>query len=185
MSNLKPARRGARQQDNSDLQASLKRHGQLQPIVATPDGEVIVGERRRQTLTALGIEPDVRIVELDEVEALKMRLSEEFSKKDMDVMERAKALLELRELLLTARGQTTITNGDLADAVGASSGAVRHLLDLARLPEGVQALVGGDGGQIGRKAAQALARSSSLAPQEKVAIAKKFADGSIPKTLSG
>jgi len=76
-----------------DLTESLRKYGQLQPIVIRKTGEVIIGERRRRALGRDG-EAKVIVMDLDPTDALQLRLSEEFSKTDMTAVERAEALAE-------------------------------------------------------------------------------------------
>lgn len=177
-SNLKPPAYGKRMASPKleDLRESLQKYGELQPIVIRPNGEVIIGERRRQ---ALRPEEEAAVVvrDVDEVAALEMRLSDEFAKAEMTSVERGEALLELRRLL-KERG-VKVSHSTLAERIGTTVPTIEAYVELvANLPDPVKEMV--HQGEVGRTAAEALARATKLEPDEKVTLAKKFAAGDAP-----
>lgn len=175
-SELKPPRHAKRDSGPAvaDLRSSLRTFGQLQPIVVRPDGEVIAGERRRQAF-APNQEVEVRVIDADEIEALEMRLSDEFAKTEMSSVERAEALAVLKQLL-ESRGEK-ITYARLGELTGTTESTIRHHIRLGSLPAPVKRMV--VRGEVGSRAASALA-GSKLKPREKMILARKFASGAAP-----
>src|SRR5947208_5646234 len=133
-----------------DLTESLRKYGQLQPIVIRKTGEVIIGERRRRALGRNG-EAKVIVMDLDPTDALQLRLSEEFSKIDMTAVERAEALAELYRSLQKEDGDS-ITYATLAERIGTTEGTVKGYIKLASLPAPVKNMV--QRGEVGRVEAE-------------------------------
>lgn len=159
---------------SDDLRESLRKYGQLQPIIVRrKTGEVIIGDRRRRSLG--DAEAKVVVMDLDETEALQMRLSEEFSKKDMTMVERGEGLSELQRLL--EKNGDKITYATLAKGVGTTEGTVQAYIQLAKLPGPVKTMA--QSGKVGYREAEALARGD-LRGSEKTVLARKFATGKAP-----
>ncbi len=176
---LKPPAHGARKSDGASLEAlrvSLRKHKQLQPIVVRRNGEVIVGERRRQALgdeEALVVELDV-----DDVEALEIRLSEELAKTDMTAVERGEAFREYI-LLVEEQESKRPTRREVARRVGCTADQVTFYLSLTRLPEPVKEMA--KEGRITTTVAEALTRTTqTLKPAEQLQLANKFAEEKAP-----
>ena len=160
-----------------ELVESIKRHGILQPPIVTPSGEVVIGEARRQAAAKAGVKIEPIVRDLDEVEALTIRLSDEMAKSNVSFMARAHGLAELRELLRARSGNGKVTHAVLARHVGTTEGAVEKLMAMLNLPDEVQQMAAN--GAIGRKEAEALA-SAQLNDNEKGALADRFAAGDVP-----
>lgn len=174
---LRPPRHGARPRDTvvEDVRASLARHGQLQPIIARADGEVIVGDQRRRSLGKDAV-VDVLFMDVDQVTALEMRLSEECAKTEQSAAERAEMVATLARLL-AGSGQPLSAKA-LAARIGSTPRTVERYLRLASLPRPVKTML--NKGQMSYRDAEALADSSGLTPAEKSAIARKFVSGAAP-----
>jgi hypothetical protein len=109
-------------------------------------------------------------MDLDETEALQMRLSEEFSKKDMTMVERGEALSELQRLL--EKNGDKITYARLANGIGTTEATVKSYIQLSKLPQPVKTMV--QSGKVGYREAEALARGD-LRGSEKTVLARKLA----------
>lgn len=67
------------------LMASLRKHGQLNPIIVTEDNELIAGHRRLQSAKELGwttVEA-VHLRNLDDIEKIQMELDENIQRKEL------------------------------------------------------------------------------------------------------
>ena len=98
-----------------DLVESIREHGLLQPVIARylppddsrradgraaglePDYEIVVGERRVVACGVLGVEVQARILSLTDKDAAAIHAIENFQRKDLDPVEEAKALRNLRD----------------------------------------------------------------------------------------
>ncbi len=175
---IPPAHGGRKSEDSASLESlriSLGKHKQLQPIVIRRNGEVIIGERRRQALgnnEAAVIELDV-----DEVEALEIRLSDELAKSDMSAVERGEAFRDYIVMIEAKEGKRP-THREVASRVGCTDAQVSFYVSLARLPEPVKEMA--KEGRLTTLAAEALTRRTDLQPTEQVQLARKFADEKAP-----
>jgi ParB/RepB/Spo0J family partition protein len=204
-SSLVPPPRGARHRigETRDLAESIERHGLLQPpVVRKQNGraEIIVGQRRAQVLARSNRMVSVTEVEASDAEALGMRLSEEFTRSEMDTPEKVEALVELKALLEAERGNP-VRQSELARIVGTSSSTIKRYLGMASLPESVrrkarrrQAGPKKEAGAssesdeeptISRTALMALGElSDRFTPQQHEFLSDKFARGMIPENTT-
>lgn len=120
----------------SELAASIKEHGILQPIVVTPHagGYVIVaGERRYRAAKMAGLDKVPALVRtLTNQHKLELSLIENIQRRDLNVLETATAYLKLRD-------QFNLTLEQIGQRVsGKSVSAISNTLRLLRLPESVR-----------------------------------------------
>ncbi len=123
-----------------ELKASILKAGLLQPIVvraARGDGgfELIAGERRLRACQALGWEriPAVKR-EVDDRTALTLALIENLQRDDLSSVDEARGY----ERLIA---EFSLTQQDVADAVGRDRSTVANALRLLKLPAAVLALL--------------------------------------------
>ena len=128
-----------------ELKASIRKAGLLQPVVVRPvpsevgNGggafELIAGERRLRACQALGWEriPAVRR-EVDDRTVLTLALVENLQRDDLSPVDEARGY----ERLIA---EFSLTQQDVADAVGRDRSTVANALRLLKLPAGVLALV--------------------------------------------
>lgn len=116
----------------SELSASIKAQGIIQPIVvrATGDGrqyEIIAGERRWRAAQMAGLhEVPVVIHQVPDEAALAMAIIENLQREDLNPLEEAMGLERLMN-------EFHMTHQDLADAIGKSRVTVTNLLRLLTL----------------------------------------------------
>jgi ParB family chromosome partitioning protein len=125
----------------SELAASIREHGIVQPIVVRPSRnvsgqyEIIAGERRWRAAQQAGLsEIPVIIREADDRTALELAIVENVQRADLNPLEEAMGY----QRLVDDHGYT---QNDLAQVIGKSRSHVANTLRLLRLPDGVQALV--------------------------------------------
>ncbi len=118
------------------LADSLRERGVLQPVLLRPlpggTYELIAGERRWRAAQAAGLEKvPVRVVELDDDQALTVAIVENLQREDLNPLEEAAAY----EQLLLDFG---ITQEELATRLGRSRPVIANAMRLLRLPGSVQ-----------------------------------------------
>ncbi|MBC6429083.1 MAG: ParB/RepB/Spo0J family partition protein [Cellvibrionales bacterium] len=116
----------------TELAASIRVQGLLQPIVLRPAGpdryELIAGERRWRAAQQADLASIPAIVrEVPDESAIAMALIENMQREDLNAMEEATALQRIAD-------EFGLTHTELAQAVGKSRSAVSNLLRLNRLP---------------------------------------------------
>ena len=122
----------------TDLAASIREHGVLQPILVRPAGskfELIAGERRwrasqmanRETIPAI-------VVEFDEQTALEVSIIENLQREDVSPLEEAAMFRKMTETFGYSVRQ-------LAQKVGKDKGYVENRLRLADAPADIRELV--------------------------------------------
>jgi len=121
--------------DLSDLVASIKEKGVLEPILVRTHGErfqIIAGERRYQASVIAGLSqiPCVEI-DVDNRGSLEISLIENLQRKDLTPFEEAGALQRLCD-------QFGYTHDHLARKLGKSRPSITETLSLNRMPEPVQ-----------------------------------------------
>ncbi len=127
----------------SELAASIRTQGMIQPIVVRSVGdrryEIIAGERRWRAAREAGLSEVPCVVrEADDRATVAMALIENIQREDLAPLEEAAALQRLIE-------EFELTHQKAADAVGRSRAAVTNLLRLLELPPMVrQKLEAGD-----------------------------------------
>ncbi|HSC75734.1 MAG TPA: ParB/RepB/Spo0J family partition protein [Pseudomonadales bacterium] len=127
-----------------ELANSIKAQGVMQPIVVRPvvnDSnsiiryEIIAGERRWRATQIAGIDTIPAVVrDVGDDAAIAMALIENIQRENLNPMEEAVALQQLKE-------QYTLTHQEVADAVGKSRVTVTNLLRLITLTDEVRRML--------------------------------------------
>lgn len=140
---LNPRKHSASDESLRDLTASIAQHGVLQPIVvraATPSVgqvwlfEVVAGSRRLRAAELAGkTEIPVTVRELSDAQVLELALAENVHRRDMSVLDEARALEQLQSLD-PVYGDLAV----LAVRIGRSVTYTRESLRLLRLSVPVQ-----------------------------------------------
>ena len=145
-----------------ELAASIRQYGLLQPLVVRPtDGgsfQLIAGERRWRAAQLAGLEelPCRVLRDIDDLESFILSVTENVARRDMTVLEEAKAY----ERIITL-GHTV---EQVAELFGKTVETIRYRLDLLELREDVQELVTRN--QISRGVAWYLSRISHAGQAE-------------------
>jgi ParB/RepB/Spo0J family partition protein len=151
------------------LSDSLKAVGQLQALLVRPlaeaagevTHEVIVGERRWRAAEAAGLDYlEVRVVEMDDKEALELSVMENVHRDDLSVMEEAEGYAAM-----VKEGWSVV---EISQRSGRSDNMIWELLNLTKLDEETREEL--NSGTISRKVAEALGKIEDL---EKRATALK------------
>src|SRR5688572_5941218 len=131
-------RREFNEAELSELQASLKASGLLQPITVrrAPGGfELISGERRLRAATRLGWAEIPAIVrDVDDRTLLTLALVENLQRADLNAVEEARGYRRLSE-------EFSYTHAQIAEAVGKDRTSVTSLLRILQLPAAVLEIV--------------------------------------------
>ena len=138
----------------SELAASIKQHGVIQPIVVRPVKgsndrfEIIAGERRWRASQIAGLH-EVPIVPLDVTDSAAMEIAiiENVQREDLNAMEEAQGYHALTETYKHSQDE-------IAKIVGKSRSHVANMMRLTKLPEDVQGLIAS--GQLSNGHARAL-----------------------------
>jgi ParB family transcriptional regulator, chromosome partitioning protein len=116
-----------------ELSASIKERGVLEPILVRPkDGryEIVAGERRYRASKLAGLkEIPAMVREMSDEEAAADSLLENFQREDLTVIEKARALESLIQMM---------TQDEAAKRLGCSVSTVRRHLELLDLPPIIQ-----------------------------------------------
>jgi len=132
-------RRQFRAAELSELAASIRVNGLLQPVLVrrTPSGrtyQLVAGERRLRAVKLLGwTEIPAQVREVDDRTLLVLALVENIQREDLGPLEEAKAYGILRDTF--GYGQR-----EVAEAVGKSRSTVANMLRLLTLPPSVRRL---------------------------------------------
>ncbi len=129
----------------AELAASLKEHGQLQPIVvrplpvetegAAPRFELIIGECRWRAAEIAGMDTlSCRVVDVDTPTAMRWAMLENLKRKDLTPIEEARGYARLRDEL-------GVTQERIAGEIGKKQPDVAKALGLLLLPDAVQEMI--------------------------------------------
>ena len=133
-------RREFNAEELSELEASLRTAGLLQPITVRPAPtgggyELIAGERRLRAATNLGwTEIAAAVKDVDDRTLLTLALVENLQRADLNPIEEAEGYKRLIE-------EFELTQQQVADAVGKERTTVNNLLRLLSLPASVRRMV--------------------------------------------
>lgn len=121
--------------DLSDLTASIREKGVLEPILVRQHGsryQIIAGERRYRAAIAAGL-PEVPCVVRDasDAEALELALLENLQRKDLSPFEEAEGMKALAD-------HHGYTHERLAEMLGKSRSSITETLALAAIPEDIR-----------------------------------------------
>lgn len=129
------------QEDLSDLIASIKEKGVIQPVIVRTRKEVntdvinyelVVGERRLRAAEQAGLTEIPAIVkELTEIEMVEWALIENIQRADLNIIEQALAYKRLME-------DFSMTHEMIAEKVGKDRSTITNTLRLLTLPESIQ-----------------------------------------------
>jgi ParB family chromosome partitioning protein len=119
-----------------ELASSISTQGVMQPIIVRSIGEnkyeIIAGERRWRATQQAGLDTIPAIVrEVSDEATIAMSLIENIQREDLNAMEESLALIRLQD-------EFSLTQQQVADAVGKSRSAVTNLMRLASLEKAVQ-----------------------------------------------
>jgi len=130
---IDPSARQPRNQlgDLSDLTASIKEKGLLEPILVRPvEGryEIIAGERRYRASKKLKLK-EIPCIEMDveESEAMEISLIENIQRKDLDVFEEADGIKALADIY-------GYNHQQVADKIGKSRSTITETMNLSKIP---------------------------------------------------
>jgi ParB family chromosome partitioning protein len=130
-------RKEFRDSDLSDLEASLRVNGLIQPITVRPASsgtgyELITGERRFRAAQRLSWQEIPAIVrEVNDKELLTLALVENLQRTDLNPIEEAEGYQQLM-------GSYSLTQQETADIVGKDRSTVANMLRLLALPASVR-----------------------------------------------
>jgi ParB family chromosome partitioning protein len=141
VANPRNPRRAFTEAELTELTASIKERGIIQPIVvravagSNDKFEIIAGERRWRSAQRAGLhEVPITIVEATDAQALEFAIIENVQRADLNAIEEAAGYLALMEEF--NHGQD-----DVAQIVGKSRSHVANMLRLLKLSEPVKAMV--------------------------------------------
>jgi len=119
----------------SQLAASIREHGVIQPLVVTQVGDayqLIAGERRWRAAQLAGLTTVPALVkETTPQQMLELALVENIQRADLNPLEEAAAYRQLMD-------EFRLTQGEVAERVGKSRTAVANTVRLLRLPDDVK-----------------------------------------------
>jgi len=121
-----------------ELAQSLKKYGQIQPIILDSDQNLIAGERRFRAAQMLGWE-EISFQyrdDLDELSKRELELEENVCRKDFTDKEKVEAVLEIHRLKTKKYGESSTSGGgwtlaDTAKSLNISAGYVSQILTVA------------------------------------------------------
>lgn len=122
--------------DLTELTASIREKGVLEPLLVKPDGEgkfmIIAGERRWRSSTLAGLE-EVPCIEMDidEKNIAEIALIENLQRKDLNIWEEADGLAALAS-------KFSYTQDEIAKKISKSRSTVTELMTVAGLPDDIR-----------------------------------------------
>ncbi len=138
--NRNQPRKAFDKQSFTDLVASVKEFGLIQPIILRPTGdsfEIVAGERRWRAAKEAGLEEVPAIVkDSSDTESIEIALIENIQRENLNALEEAAAFQQLIE-------DFGITQAELAARVGKSRAAITNTMRLLQLPADIQKQVAG------------------------------------------
>jgi len=132
-------RRNFTEAELSELEASLRANGLLQPITVRPKGqgkwELVAGERRLRAATRLGwTEIPAVVRDFDDRAMLTLALVENLQRSDLNALEEAEGYQRLID-------EFGLTQQQVADAVGKDRTTITNLLRVLSLPPSIREMV--------------------------------------------
>ena len=123
--------------DLSELVASIREKGVLEPLIVRPHGngyQIVAGERRWRACKQLELEKVPCIIkDVDDRELLELALIENLQRKDLTPFEEAEGLLSLSD-------KFGYTHAQIAQVIGKSRTSVTESLSLNQMPPEVREL---------------------------------------------
>ncbi|MCE7030400.1 ParB/RepB/Spo0J family partition protein [Jiella avicenniae] len=161
-------RRHFREEELSELAASIRQHGVVQPLLVRPLGgdrsrfELVAGERRLRAAILAGLaEVPVVLRELNDRQSLEIAIIENVQRADLNAIEEALGY----QSLIDEHGYT---QADLAEILAKSRSHVANTLRLLKLPPEVRAMV--EEGTLSAGAARTV-----VTADDPVALARRIA----------
>lgn len=131
-------RKEFKESELQELRSSIEASGLLQPLLVRPRGktfELIAGERRFRAVQSLGWhEVPAHVRELDDKDVLTLALIENLQRSDLDPIEEAQGYQELST-------RFSLTQQEIANAVGKQRSTIANMLRLLTLPESVRTML--------------------------------------------
>ncbi|MBP8951143.1 MAG: ParB/RepB/Spo0J family partition protein [Armatimonadetes bacterium] len=156
-----------------ELAASIRERGILQPIRVRAHAsgyQLIAGERRWRAARMAGLETvSAVVVEATDADMRIEALVENLQREDLNDMDRARAMRELKDAL-------NLTWDQVGDRLGLSRRTVMRLVGLTKLPDPIQEMIAE--GQLTEKHGRAL-RHLEKYPERQIELAQKAARGKI------
>lgn len=169
-----------------ELAASLRRDGQLQPILVRPrrastsgeqagaeagqqEFEIVMGERRWRAARSIGLNQiRATVRDIDDAEMLRLSLVENIQREDLNVVDRARTLLKLKQ------SSPNLHWHDIANDLGLSRQSINNLVALLKLPQDIQDDI--RAGHLSEKHGRALRQ---LEGAQQKALSQQIKDGHI------
>ena len=153
----------------SELSASIKEKGIIQPVVVRQVGEefeLVAGERRLLAAKKLGWEeiPAVIAGKLSKEDMLELSLIENLQREDLNPIDTARGYKRLLEECL-------LTQAEVAQRIGKDRSSVANTLRILNLPDEVQELIGD--GKLSEGHARAILSLSG--EREQIALSRRVA----------
>jgi ParB/RepB/Spo0J family partition protein len=153
-----------------DLVESVRRHGIIEPITVTPDGEhyrIVTGHRRFRAAKAVGLsEIEVLVREPDD------KITRRFKSLISNIQRENIGAVELAETLRTLLEEQAVpTQQELARQIGKREQWVSEMLRILDLPAKLLEQLRGPGSAIGYDTAQKIARVPDAQLQEELITA--------------
>jgi ParB family chromosome partitioning protein len=151
----------------TELAASIKERGIIQPVVVRQTGEefeLVAGQRRFAAAKSLGWEtiPAVIVGRLSKEDMLELSLIENLQREDLNPIDTAKGYKRLLEECL-------LTQTEVAEKIGKDRSSVTNTIRLLSLPEKVQKLI--SEGKLSEGHARTILALSS--GEEQIALARR------------
>ena len=135
-------RREFRDEELAELVNSIRENGLLQPIVVRPapagsgaEWQLVAGERRWRAITRLGWEEVPAVVrEMDDRTLLVLALVENLQRSQLSALDEAEAFRQLQD-------EFSLSQAEIAEAVGRDRSTVANTLRLLQLPPSVRGLL--------------------------------------------
>ena len=135
-------RREFKDEELADLMNSVRENGLLQPIMVRPappgskaEWQLVAGERRWRAITRLGWEEVPAVVrEMDDRTLLVLALVENLQRSQLSPMDEAEAFRQLQD-------EFSLSQAQIAEAVGRDRSTVANTLRLLQLPASVRGLI--------------------------------------------
>ena len=135
-------RREFKDEELAELMGSIRENGLLQPIVVRPgpagtgaEWQLVAGERRWRAITRLGWEEVPAVVrDIDDRTLLVLALVENLQRSQLSALDEAEAYRQLQD-------EFSLSQAQIAEAVGRERSTVANTLRLLQLPASVRALL--------------------------------------------
>ncbi|TYP57412.1 ParB/RepB/Spo0J family partition protein [Thermosediminibacter litoriperuensis] len=156
----------------SELAASIREHGILQPVILrkVKNGyEIVAGERRWRAAKMAGIDKIPAVVkELTDAEVMQIALIENLQREDLNPLEEAAAYKRLME-------EFGMTQEELAMRIGKSRSQIANIVRLLNLEPEIQRMI--NEGRLTAGHARALLAIED--PRERIKIARRITEENI------